>query len=85
MEIFALIVGSLIGMIIGLIIGIIAGVDRMRKVIEEQSVGNLRIDRSLPDEPVIPFLEVKGTSIERIAQKKFVMLRVINESYISHD
>lgn len=81
MEIFALIVGSLIGLIIGIFIG----VDRMRKVIEEQSVGNLRIDRSIPDEPAIPFLEVKGTSIERIAQKKFVTLRVINENYISHD
>lgn len=73
------------GIGIGVAIGIFIGVDRMRKAIEEQSAGNLRIDRSEPDEPPRPFLEVHGNTIESIAQKKFVILKVINENYLSRD
>ena len=38
------------GVAIGIVIGIFIGMERIRKAVEEQSVGNLRIDRSEPDE-----------------------------------
>lgn len=69
-----------------LLIGIFIGVNRMKKAIEEGSVGDLRIDRSEPNEPPRPCLEVyKGNTIESIAQKKFVILKINNESYLSRD
>lgn len=72
------------GVAIGIVIGIFIGMERMRKAVEEQSVGNLRIDRSEPDERPKAFWEVKG-SVESIAKKKFVILKVIDESYLSRD
>lgn len=66
--------------------GILVGTNRMEKAIEDSSVGWLRIDRSEEDELPRPFLEVrKGVTIDDIAQKKVVMLGVINESYISQN
>lgn len=86
MEFLVLVVTLLIGVGIGLSSGIFIGVDRMRKAIEDQSIGHLRIDRSEPDEPPKPFLEVaKGVTIEAIAEKDIVMLKVVNENYLSHD
>lgn len=70
---------------IGFLIGIFITMHRMRKAIEKQSVGHLRIDRSESDELPRPFLELKGTTIETISQKKFVILKVINKNYISRD
>ncbi len=73
-------------MIVSFISGIFIGVRRMEKSIADSSVGYLRIDRSEPDEPPKPFLEVRrGVTISDIAQKKVVMLGVINESYISQN
>lgn len=83
MEYLMMVVAALIGVVVGLVVGVFIGVDRMRKAIEESSVGHLRIDRSEPDEPPKPFLEVTKGTIETIAEKDFVMLKVINESYIS--
>lgn len=74
-----------IGVLVGILIGIFVGTERMRKAVEERSVGNLRIDRSEPDEPPRPFLEVKDATIETIARQKFVILKVINENYLSHN
>ena len=85
MEYLVIGIAAVVGVVIGLIVGIIIGVDRMRKAIEEQSIGHLRIDRSEPDEPPKPFLEVANGTIETIATKDFVMLKVINESYLSCD
>lgn len=71
---------------IGVLIGIFIGTDRMRRAIEVGSVGDLRIDRSEPDEPPRPCLEVyKGNTIDSISQKKFVILKIVNESYLSRD
>ena len=71
---------------IGILIGIIISMGRMRKAVEDGSVGDLRIDRSEPNEPPRPCLEVyKGNTIDSISQKKFVLLKVINESYLSRD
>lgn len=85
MEFLALIATLLIGMFIGVFVGIFVGTDRMRKAIEERSLGRLRIDHSEPDEPVRMFTELKGVTPDMIAQDKFVVFEVINESYISHD
>lgn len=71
---------------IGAFIGILIGTGRMKKAVKDQSVGDLRIDRSETDEPPKPYLEIyRGNSIESISQKKFVILKVINESYLSRD
>jgi hypothetical protein len=83
MEYLALVLVTIVGVIIGLAIGIVIGTERMRKAVEENSVGHLRIDRSEPDEPPRPFLEVKNATIETISQKDFVILKVINENYLS--
>ena len=86
MEYLACGIILVVGVLIGVIVGILIGTGRMRKAIEAGSVGDLRIDRSEPDEPPRPCLEVyKGNSIESIAQKKFVILKVVNESYLSRD
>lgn len=86
MEYFIFFGLILICMIASCIGGIFIGMGRMRKAIEDSSVGYLRIDRSEADEPPKPFLEVrKGVTIDDIAQKKVVMLGVINESYISQN
>lgn len=84
MEILVLAIALPVGIFIGIFVGIFIGTERMRKAIEEHSVGNLRIDRSDPDEPPQPFLEVTGGNIETIARQKFVILKVVNENYISH-
>lgn len=78
----ALLIG---GLILGYVIGLFVGVERMRRAVEDQSVGNLRIDRSESDEPPRPFLEVTNATIESISRKKFVILKVINENYISQN
>lgn len=72
-----------VGVLIGLPIGVFIGMERMRKAVEKRSVGNLRIDRSEPDEPPRPFLEVTGATIETIAQEEFIILKIINENYLS--
>lgn len=86
MEQLAMVLILLFGIGIGVAVGILIGADRMRKAVEEGSVGDLRIDRSIPDDPPRPCLEVyRGNTIESISQKKFVILKVINENYLSRD
>lgn len=85
MEYLALSIISIISIGIGILIGIFIGTERMRKAVEDQSVGNLRIDQSEPDEPPRPFLEVKGTNLDTISNKKFIILKVINENYLPRD
>lgn len=85
MDYLALGITLIIGVIIGLFLGVFIGLGRMRKAIEKQSVGYLRIDRSEPDEPPRPFLELKGTTINEVSQKKVILLKVINENYLSRN
>lgn len=86
MEYLAYTVIFVLGLVIGIGVGIVIGTERMRKAIEEGSVGDLRIDRSEPDEPPKPCLEIyKGNTIESISQKKFVILKILNENYLSRD
>lgn len=85
MEVLAMIISIVFFAAIGLVAGILIGTNRMKKAVEEGSVGNLRIDRSEEDEPPKAFLEIVGTTIEAISRKDFVMLKVVNENYISRD
>lgn len=85
MEATMLIIGIIFGVIIGIAIGIFIGMERMRKAVENQSVGRLRIDRSEPDEPARLFIELYGVTPDMLAQHTHAILEVINESYISHD
>lgn len=86
MEYLAYVIILIVGVLIGLGTGVLIGTGRMRRAVEEGSVGNLRIDRSEPNERPKAFLEVyTGGSIESISQKKFVMLKVVDEDYISRD
>ena len=78
-------IAIVVGVAIGLFVGIFIGVDRMKKAIEERTLGRLRIDHSEPDEPARLFTELKGVTPDMIAQDKFVIFEVVNESYISHD
>ena len=73
------------GILIGVFIGIFRGVGRMKKSIKEKSVGHLRIDRSEADEPPRPFLELIGNTVNSISKKDFIVLKVVNENYISRD
>ena len=85
MEVLAIILVLLIVITVSLFAGILIGTNRMRKAIEEGSVGHLRIDRSEPEEGPKPFLEIVDSTIEAISRKDFVILKVINENYLSRD
>lgn len=85
MEILACSIALIIGVSVGIFIGIFIGVNRMKKAVEERSVGHLRIDRSEPDCPPKAFWEIVGTSIEQVSKKDFVVLKVVNEDYVSRD
>lgn len=85
MEYLAIVIALLIGAIIGVFVGIFISMGRMRKTVEEQSVGYLRIDRSEPNEPPRPFLELQGATIDSISKKNVVMLKVVNKNYLSRD
>ena len=83
MQYLVMCIAIFISAAIGFLAGIFTTMWRMRKAIEKQSVGHLRIDRSEPDEPPRPFLELHGSTIESISQKEYVMLKVINKNYLS--
>ena len=68
-----------------LIVGVLIGVAINKKQMKAEAMGRLRIDHSEPGEPARMFVELKGVSPDMIAQHKFVLFEVINDSYISHD
>ena len=51
-------IATILGVLIGLAIGLYIGVSRMQKAVENNSVGDLRIDRSITDDPPRPSLEI---------------------------
>ena len=85
MEVLAMILVILTSIVVSLFAGILIGTNRMKKAVEEGSVGHLRIDRSEADEPPKPFLEIVGSTVEAISRKDFVILKVINKNYLSRD
>ena len=86
MEHLVCYIATILGVLIGLAIGLYIGISRMQKAVENNSVGDLRIDRSIPDDPPRPCLEIyAGNTIDSISQKKFVILKVINKNYLPRD
>ena len=85
MEYWICIIGAMaLCAIVSFLAGILVGTNRIGKAIEKGCVGDLRVDRSEPDEPPKAFLEIaKGHSIDEISQFAVVMLRVVNENYVS--
>lgn len=69
--------------IVGFLLGFIAACS----VLSRRLVGTLRIDRSDPNEPPSPFLEInKGVGgVDGISRHKYVMLEVRNENYVSQE
>jgi hypothetical protein len=71
-----------IGVVIGFIIGFICACLGVLSL----KVGVLQIDRSDPSEPPYPFLRIsRDSSIDRLSQRKFVLLAVKNENFISQE
>ena len=85
MEDLVIGIAMLVGVVIGVFVGIFISMGRIKKTVEEQSVGYLRIDRSEPDEPPRPFLELQGSTIDSISKKNVIMLKVVNKNYLSRD
>ena len=77
--------GNFIYLIVALLVGVIIGFIAGRVNSTGKTMGRLRIDHSEPDEPTKLFLELKGVTPDMIAKYKFVMFKVINESYLSRD
>ncbi|MCM1363447.1 MAG: hypothetical protein NC215_00485 [Ruminococcus sp.] len=50
---------------------------------KSKSIGSLRIDRSEPDEPPCLFLEFHD-ALSIISNKRYVILEVKNEDFITH-
>lgn len=74
MEVIAALIGFGIGFVSACI-----GVLKLK-------VGTLQIDRSDPTEPPYPFLRIsKDSSIEELSQRKYVLLEVRNENFISQE
>lgn len=69
-EILIFVAGIIIGYVVSFII---------RRV---RTIGNLRIDRSIPDEEPYLFLEL-FKNVGDITKKKYVFLKVKDENYIS--
>ncbi len=65
------------------IIGFLIGCGIVVIILRPKCIGTLRVDTSDPDGPFI-FLEA-SKSINFIASKKSVMLKVNLKNYISHD
>ena len=63
-------------------VGILSGVALTKLLSREKSVGNLRIDRSDPNEEPYLFLEL-DRNVKEISKKKTVMLNVLDKNYLT--
>ena len=71
---------TLVAVLIGFAVGFICACVGVLSL----KVGVLQIDRSDPTEPPYAFLRIaKTNSIEAISQRKYVLLEVKNENFIS--
>lgn len=71
------------GVIIAAIAGIIVGAVLTVLIFTALSVGNLRVDQSLPEDGPYLFLELTK-SVSTVLKKKFVILKVRAEDFIPH-
>lgn len=68
-----------------LIVGFIAGVIVTVLSYSRHTIGNLRIDHSIPEEPPYTFMELsRDKNIDYISRQKFVVLNVKVENFITH-
>lgn len=71
-------------MIIVFLAGVLLGTIIYAIAVKTASVGTLRIDRSDPEDSPYLFLELEK-SINLIASKQYVIMKVNLKNYISHD
>ena len=71
---------------IGIIIGIVMTSIFFCSLFFKKLVGNLNVDRSDPSEQPYLFLEIyKRVGVANVINKKYVIMKVKHENYISHD
>lgn len=68
---------------IAVIVGIIVGAIVAMLIFSAFSVGNLRVDHSIPEDDPYMFLELTK-SVSTVLKKKFVVLKVRAEDFIPH-
>ena len=56
-----------------------------RRVFRSDVVGSLRVDQSDPDSGPYLFLELSHEGVDAIYKKKYVVLKVNIQDYISHE
>lgn len=69
--------------VIAVIVGAIIGVFVTLLIFSTISAGNLRVDRSIPEDDPYLFLELTK-SVSTVLEKKFVVLKVRVEDFIPH-
>lgn len=70
-------------LVLTFVLGVIFGGIVTAIILLKASIGALRVDRSDPDDHPYMFLELyKG--VETVSKKKYVILRVNTQNYISH-
>ena len=77
--------GQNMELIICIIVGIIIGIVFGRRVFRSDVVGSLRVDQSDPDSGPYLFLELSHEGVDAIYKKKYVVLKVNIQDYISHE
>ena len=64
-------------------VGVIMGCLLCSVISKGESIGNLRVDNSDPDDGPYLFLEMYPEGMNRIHKKRFVTLKVVISDYIS--
>lgn len=72
-------------LIMVLLIGTSIGLILSRFIFKEKPVGSLRVDQSDPDSGPYLFLELSHEGVDAIYKKKYVVLKVNIQDYISHE
>lgn len=70
--------------LIALLTGVLIGLMLAKFIYRDRPIGNLRVDNSDPDSGPYLFLELSKGLESSVLSKKYVMLRVKIENYISH-
>lgn len=77
---FGLIVLYILGVLLGVLLGLF-----IAKFLNPKVVGNLRVDRSDPDDRPYLFLEIFPGKRDSILTDDYITLRIRRENYISRD
>ena len=72
-------------LIMVLLIGTSIGLILSRFIFKEKPVGSLRVDQSDPDSGPYLFLELSHEGVDARYKKKYVVLKVNIQDYISHE